>query len=336
MGSREQRYGAAVRSEYFGSGWSGREHSPDQVGAYWPAGSRACAQEDLQWMLLGSARDNALRALSLYVSDNRLELLQAAVAIGAAVEQAAKACVASLEPALLAEKGQVDSVLWLTGHKTLAKTPSTEVRTITGLDAAQIARERKPGVVAPREEVQRAMNVRNSATHMAFVDQVELRAGVPAMVRIVDSIVRAMEEDREKFWVDRLNAVDELITQRLAEVSQVVSAKMAVARELIDRLTRGLGSDTKALVLAARARKRVFSDHEEPRPCPVCGQEGWLICGTYEEDLGIDPDGRSWFRKWAEPISFDCSVCELTLDGFEELDVLSLGDAFELDVVEDD
>lgn len=240
--------------EYFGSGWSGIEHDPDHDSAHWPVGSRACAHEDLPWLLLGSARDNALRALSLYVSDNRLELLQAAVAIGAAVEQAAKACVASIEPALLAEKGQVDSVLWFTGHKALAKTPPTEVRTISGLEAAQIARERKLGVVAPRDDVLRAMNVRNSATHMALVDQVELRTGVPAMVRIVDSIVRAMDEDRAKFWVDRLGVVDELITQRLAEVRQVVSAKMAVAKQRVDHLTRGLASDTRALILAARAR----------------------------------------------------------------------------------
>lgn len=79
-----------VAQDYFGNAHSGVEHALTNPKAYWPVGAYACGGPDLPWLLLDSARDNALRAMVTYVSGSRLELLQAAVAVGAAVEQAAK------------------------------------------------------------------------------------------------------------------------------------------------------------------------------------------------------------------------------------------------------
>lgn len=316
---------------YFGKGHSGMEFGSSGSHGYWPAGAGKCGATDLPWLLLGSARDNALRAVGMYESSSRLQLLQAAVSVGAAVEQAAKACVADIEPALLAEKGQVEAVLWLTGHKDLAKKPAIEIRTITGVDAAMIARERRPNVVAPHDQVLSAMNVRNAATHMAFVDQASLRDEVSTMVRIVDSIVLALGEDRTQFWADSLPLIDELIHQRLSAVARIVAAKREAALRRVRGLIKGLGDELGSLILAARSHRSWSSDHDEPIECPVCSQQAWLQCGVEESDPIADGEGGLYVERTAFPFSFECSVCGFQLEGSDELAELSLDHDIELE-----
>jgi hypothetical protein len=316
--------------EFYGVHLSGLGHHSDATASSWPGGEYWFRHEDLAGLLLSAARDNAVRALTLYISSDRLELLQAAVAVGAAVELAAKAFLASIEPNLLAERADVDTILHLSGKRSLAAEPATAIRTLGGVAACRLARRLGREVVAGETEVVRAMEVRNSATHMALVDREELRSRVPAMVRIVDSLVVEMGEDRARFWANRLELADQLIEERLQQVAQIVEAKRAAATERLAQLTRHLNEASRVLVLASLARHAVSSDHDEAVNCPVCGQKAWLCC--WVEDGGSDvEDGEVWFHQTAWPFEFNCSVCGLTLEGDEELSAMQLDAGIELE-----
>ena len=151
------------------------------------------------------------------------------------------------------------------------------------------------------------------------------------MVRIVDSIVCAMGEDRSEFWADCLPLADELIHQRQTIVARVVAAKRKAAEDRLEELIRGLDPHTATLVLASRSRQRWFSDHDEPTPCPVCGQEAWLLCGLIEGEPEADGENGLSVPRTAFPTALECSVCGFALEGTDELAVLSLQEDIELD-----
>lgn len=321
---------------YFGGNESRMEHSLDNHNGHWPVGGRSAPRDALPWMLLGSAQDNAHRALRLYVSDDRLELLQAAVALGAAIEHTVKARLAVLEPALLAERGHVDAVLWLTGHKALAKHPASKIRTISATEAAQICRERVSGVYCPQADVEAAMSVRNAAIHMALVDEEDLRSNITGMVRIIDSLLSSMSQEREKFWGQYRSFAEALITEQIEGAAAVVRAKLSAARARLVELTRSFDDQTKALVIASRSRRwqasswREENEYESVVECPACQNEAALHATTYWRDDGLDHDGRRWVSKWGEPHSILCPVCELYLEGYDELMAVGEADEFEL------
>lgn len=316
--------------EFYGLHLSGRGYGSGNEASSWPGGDYWFGHSDLAGLMLSAARDNAVRALSLYISTDRLELLQAAVGVGAAVELAAKAFLASVEPNLLVERADVDTILHLSGKGTLASAQATAIRTIGGVAACRVARGLGRAVVAGEIEVMRAMEVRNSATHMALVDREELRGCMPAMVRIVDSIVRELGEDRDRFWSNRLDLANNLIEERLQQVAQIVEAKRAAANERLTLLVRHLDANSRALVLASLSRQRAFFDHDEPVKCPICGQEAWLGCWVEDGDPEADDDEVS-YPQTAWPYEFNCSVCGLNLEGDEELTSMHLDAGIEIE-----
>jgi len=285
---------------------------------------------DLAGLLLSAARDNAARALTLYVSTDRLELLQSAVALGTAIELAAKAFLASIEPTLLSERGDADTILCLSGKPSLAGGTPTTIRTLGGIAACRLARKLGRAVVAGDSDVQRALEVRNSAAHMALVDKDELRSCVPAMARIVDSLVAEMGEDRAAFWANQLSLADQLIEARVKQVTQILEAKKTAAIARLAELTRYLNDTSRPIVLASLSRLSVHSDHEEAHTCPICDQRAWLICSV--EDSDPQSDGLDvWLPQTAWPFEFICSVCGLHLEGDEELAAMGLDFGIELD-----
>lgn len=290
-------------------------------GSYWPCGEVAYHHDDLCHLLLTAAQDNAIRALTDFVSDERLTLLQAAIATGTAVELAAKAALVRIEPTLLCERSHVDSLLHLSGKGDQATLPATGLRTLGGLDAFRLCKRlMKEGMAGVGEPAaQRALAVRNAALHLALVDRAELRAAVGDSVRIVDKLVIGIGADRRSFWRVRITHVDYLIAEQQAETELIVTAKVEKAREQLASLKAMLSPELAAAVLAQRSKCLTSSEHEEAVTCPVCDQEAWLICGV--ERGAPEPDGSD--EEWwsvsltAWPFAFECTVCGLSLEDNE-------------------
>jgi hypothetical protein len=296
---------------------SGGYYDLEKSGPYWPAGEYSCRHEDLCHLLFSSAQDNAARALSKYVSNDRLVMLQAAVAGGTAVEHAAKAVLVQIAPPLICDRSHADSLLHLSGKGEMAGDPALDIKTISGLEAVRLCKRLLKQVSGISEKsVERALRVRHAALHAALVHRDELRTATVDSIRIVDQLATSIGIDRNSFWKDHLGLVDQIINEHQVQVAGIVKAKVEAAKSRISKITASLSPDLASAVLGQLSRHLSYTDHEEPLVCPVCSQEAWLLCGVDKEKPEQDGDDEEWWvvRQTAWPFAFECSVCGLELD----------------------
>jgi imidazoleglycerol phosphate dehydratase HisB len=284
-------------------------------------------------MMVGVAHHHALRALQHFVSDDHHELHDAAISAGVALELMCKAAIAQVEPVLLADRTERDTLLRLSGKASHASKRATRIRTIGAAEAFLGVRHFHKSIGVAEAAAREVFETRNAAAHVGVVDRAEVRSATSTMSRAVDAILLAMGADRLGFWGNRIDLVDGIIREQRETVEQIVAAKFAAARARVAALTHGLDPQVQRLVLAARAMKTVFSSHEEPIECPGCGQQAWLICRVEggEIDGGPTPFGLlGTARASAFPFGLACSVCDLSLDE-PELAHLSLDEEIELE-----
>jgi len=296
---------------------------PRRDGTFWPVGLGAVAYDQLTHYLAYSARDHARRALGKFTSDIRLDQLDAAASIGCAVELLAKSYLARIEPALLAERVDRNSILILTNKAHLTSTPVTQVRTLSADAALTTVKHLLPGLPYNSQADGEVLQVRNAALHMGLVSRTQLRAAVVTMVAVVEALLPALDLEREPFWGHELATVaTEMLNQAADELRRVVAAKLAAARLRLVGLLGGLDDAGRKAVLAAlNGRQRSYTDHEEPQTCPVCKQNAWLLCGEERGPLEWDYDDEGFgyprvdLTAW--PFRFECGTCELELEGDE-------------------
>ena len=113
-----------------------------------PWGGLSSINHDFSNMLAQSARWHARTAVSNFVSDDPDARLQAACSAGTAVELLAKAYLADMNPALLADKGDKDTVLHLVGHGALAKGDVLSIKTIGAYEALRLVAQLHRGFPA--------------------------------------------------------------------------------------------------------------------------------------------------------------------------------------------
>jgi hypothetical protein len=264
--------------------------------------------------------------VALFVSEDRNELLQAAVSVGCAVELIAKAFVASVEHTLLADKGETDAILILADKGHLDKVSPTDLKSITATEGLLRAKRLHPTLVfnvsTPSDQI--VLKVRNAAAHMALVDRTELRRAVLVMCRVIEGLLTPLGLEREPFWGSfALPVVDELLDQAIGEVRKLIVAKVAAARQRLRDMLEGLDANGRALVVASLTTRRTLGngEHNEPQQCPACDEQGWLLCVVIRNDVEYeaDEDGHvgALVPRTGYPYAFECPVCELELDEIE-------------------
>ncbi len=320
----------------------GIEYDPGMImrspkSTWWPVGPRVVEHKQLRRLLAETAQWHARQAIRLFVSDDRNELLQAAVSAGTAVELLAKTYLASVDSVLLADKGDRDTVLLLGGHGSLASADPLIMKTIGGVDALRLVKYLHKELPWIQQDVI-CLRVRNAAIHMALVQSIELRAAVVQMSRLVESILAELGFDRELFWGSshEVSAVDHLLDEAKSERARIVAAKKAAAQRHLRRLLAGLSAEGRRLVLAALSGRpsNVSIEHEEPQECPICGQQGWLVCTVERGEFERQPEEDGGFSVWASrtayPHVFVCPVCELNVEG-EELWEFDFPDSIDIE-----
>lgn len=301
--------------------------SGEEIGSYWPRGDRSVSHSQLSQMLLQSARFHAHRALTQFSSGHDDELLDAAASTGNALELMAKALLANIEAGLLADRGDPDSVLRFADKGHLAKSSPSRTRTRSASEALVLVKQLQPTFRWNAQADELALQVRNAALHIGIVDTRELRSAVKVMSRAVDDMVRFYGEgDRFAFWgKTALPLVDQLLDEAASEVEQEVAAKVAAAHARLASMTLDLAPESAEVLLRALSGSASHAsfDHAEAAECPVCHQQGWLLCnvdrGSVEWD--VDDDGlpaHAWVSRTAWPEAFECPVCRLDLH-FDEL-----------------
>ncbi|WP_157519393.1 hypothetical protein [Modestobacter sp. Leaf380] len=256
----------------------------------------------------------------------------AAISVGCAVELLSKALVADISPALLGDRGDRDSLLHLTDHGSLARKTPTEVKSIFAVEAVAAANHVHPSLNwRPVDSL--TFRVRNASAHMALVEIDDLRKAVIELLRFVESAVVVRGTDAASFWGSSLVALAAGLLDEAATASQqAVARKQAAARIRLDLLLGPLDKAGRAVVLASLSgRKTVMAEHEEAAACPVCEQQGWLLCGVDRGPVQWDDGGNPYVEPLAWPYEFVCPVCGLELEG-DELQAAGFPEEVELDL----
>jgi hypothetical protein len=138
------------------------------------------------------------------------------------------------------------------------------------------------------------------------------------------------------FWGPHAQMVDALLDDLASELRQRVQVKLAAARTELERRFGSESEFVRATIVQQieNARSWQYSDETRPFECPVCGS-GALVTGTNR----VQTDYEQHSEYPTEIVVLDatllvCEVCNLTLNGSEELDAAGIDVEIENDGVE--
>lgn len=269
-----------------------------------------------------SAASYARSALIHVTSDE--DQVRGAIDAGVAVEHMAKAMLASLSPALLADRNaDLDTMLHLTGLGMLAKCNPHEVKTITAHEACVRCARLVPTFTYTQQADQALFVARNGGAHLALTTDDIARESVRIMVRLIEPVIKVLDLERSEFWGDMESVVDTLLDEKASQISASVDMKMAAAKSRLEARLAGLGASERAIVLKALTSRAYYASDEEPYECPACAQTGIVICELHDvgqpefepwqgDDRGFDDVG--FIDQIAYGVNFNCAACGLGLD----------------------
>ena len=303
----------------------------------WPTGGGSTD------VLAGHLRETGIvyarRALEQYSAWDSIQLLDAAVAMGSAVELLAKAMLADVAPVLLQERSDdVHSTLLLAGvrHPRGDKMDSLSVKSIS---ASQATRRLKAlGLVHKWSEADDVVfRVRNAASHMGLVREEALQDAVLVMVRFCSSAREYFKQDEATWWgVENAQLVGRLLDDEEERLALLVGAKVNKARQVLARRQDEIPEDLREAIFSslADARPSILADVATRLSCPVCGFLGWAIgfrrIRTHAEQVQLTLDEQDSM----EVEFLQCHVCGLLLDGWEEVKEAGLSEYLLFDVSE--
>lgn len=291
------------------------------------------ATADLRDVLLSSASWHAGVALRQFVARGRHDLLQAAVSVGIAAELLMKAYLEHEAPALLAEKGDRESVLLLVGHSSVSKEQAMRFKSIGGAELLKYFRRLSSvPTTLPNPAEFKPMQVRNAAAHMALVDSDLLRDAVTEFCDIAVKTLAKMSVPESSFWgEDVIDTVASLVTEAEDRTLALARVKIGAARKRVEAKLAGIPDAEKERVLSLLASDIFhswvgFGDprstrHEEAVDCPACEATAVLVYEAVRETFRFEsPELGPYFEVTGYPFVFVCQACGLELEE-EELRV---------------
>jgi hypothetical protein len=301
-------------------------------GTFWPFEGGHVDFASLTGLLERSAQGFAREALTALGASDHDRIVRGAIAVGTALELLTKAFLAAINPAMLVERSEKDSLLFLVnqGHRAGADSSPTDVRTLAATDALLLAKKIIPGGAFswnPQAD-RRVLQVRNAALHLGLADQSELREACVIMTRLVAELLTSTSADSAKFWGDLEDLAQTLLDEAATERQQSVEVQKAAAKAFYMKLTTGLDAATRTTIVTSLIdRGKPEGDHETwiaEQECPVCANPGWLTCDIVRGEVQHEQvnwhDHDVWVDRTALPFHFECAVCGLELEDDELLE----------------
>lgn len=285
-----------------------------------------------------SAATYARSALIHVTSDD--DRVRGAIDAGMAVEHMTKALLATLSPALLADRNaELDTMLHLTGFGQLAKCGPHEVKTISAHEACLRCARLVPEFTYTHQADQALFTARNGGAHLALTTDEVARESARIMVRLLEPLIKALSLDRATFWRDMESVADILLDEKASQISAALEMKVAAAKSRLEARLAGLGPAERVLVLKAlNSDWYSTSKTEELSECPACGQIGVMTCelmdvGQPEFDYEqVDHEEFVYhgghIDQAAYGVNFNCDSCGLDLD-YDEMTAAELLTEFE-------
>lgn len=274
-----------------------------------------------------SAASYARSALLHVTSDE--DRVRGAVDAGMAVEHMAKALLATLSPALIADRNaDLDTMLHLTGFGQLAKCGPHEIKTVGAHEACLRCARLVPAFTYTHQADQALFTARNGGVHLALTTDEVARESARIMVRLLEPLIKAMDLNRADFWGGMESVADTLLDEKDSQINADLEMKLAAAKSRLEARLAGLCTSERELVLRALSSRPCYSNDEEPYECPACAQTGVAFCELHDvgdpefeyeqmsEDDFVYHGGN--IDQVAYAVNFNCDTCGLELD-FDEM-----------------
>lgn len=245
------------------------------------------------------------------------------VQAGIALELAMKAKLAGISPYLLAP----DGVKWFQHGQNFAKglTSAKGLRSVSADHALQRLQAIEPALMAGiASNIEETVTRRDQSVHMGVYTKPsdeELLSHAAAFVQAVNGLLL---QEPTQFWSEYGGLAGELVADERDVVRVRVETKFATARSLFAALTE----DQRSTL--SENGSAFFDEYAEETPglvlveCPVCASQA-VANGDLTDDGEPDwdhrePDPVGWIHDIKTVItSFDCKVCQLTLEGADEI-----------------
>lgn len=299
------------------------QHSSDRY--VWPTGLGYMELDTLGSHLRDTGRHYAIRALASYSSWDELDVLDAAVAMGTAVELLAKAMLAEVAPTLLLDRqDDLRSVMLLAGvpHPAGEKLDPLLVKTVSASQAVERLRQLRL-IQGWGESDKMIFTIRNAAAHMALVTPEDVQEAIVPVVRFCDNARQYFEWESEAWWgAGNVEIVGKMMSDSEKRLALLISAKFISARQALAGRECGLPLELRGTIFAAiaDAAPSIVMEHVARTPCPVCQYSGWAIgFAESSEQRGQDRVGVPDKVTTMAVEAFQCHVCGLVLDGWEQI-----------------
>ncbi|NVN88611.1 MAG: hypothetical protein HXX15_21235 [Rhodopseudomonas sp.] len=259
-----------------------------------------------------------------FEEDRKSEMFPFFACLG--LEFLGRAALASVHPALLADPQDGKNILYAFGFPATAKPISIPANTVYS---------RLKFVVTDFSEddfnfCSKMSNLRNLELHTGAFAYSGLPSGqwVVNFYRVIEKIIRSLGNTLE----------DALGSEHAKQVSAAIAkAAQDVTKEVRERVGKIKGG---LKVLSAEEISARQTTHEPKfvsmlhksgvgffaRECPACGSKGYLVGIPIGAQTPRLRDGEIVSQKIFWPSKFECKVCDLKLNGYEELQVVDLGD----------
>lgn len=312
------------------------------AGTFWPFERGHVDYASLRGLLERTGQGFAREALASLGAADHDRLIRGAIATGSALEMLTKAFLSTINPAMLVERSEKDSLLFLVdqGHRADTGSSPTDVRTLAASDALLLAKKVIPGGAFSwnSQSDRKVLQVRNAALHLGLADPAELHEACVIMTRLVSQLLPQMSVDSTTFWGDLESLAQTLLDEAATERKRTVEVAKAAAKAFFLRLVSGLDTSTRSAVIASLVdRVEPVADdetHVAEQECPVCESTGWLSCDIVRGELQHEAvdwhDVDVWVDRSAIPFYFQCGVCGLELEGDQLLEA-DLSREIELD-----
>ncbi|WP_344900758.1 hypothetical protein [Actinomadura meridiana] len=281
--------------------------------------------------LLASAKDYADRALKSYTNeDSKAALTDAAVSL----EHLSKAALCNINPALLVDlrKGNLDHLLHLIGEGGRASAGSIAF-TVSGAEAIERVKQVVSGIIVPQEQITKLIRLRNGVLHVGTFQQQESHQLLAAYLRLSKRLFAELGVAEADVWGEHQDVVDSVISETLDEVQRDVRRRIAKARRDVEKL-RAKIPERQRPFLTARLQSEALTKlprstiqglHSVMTTCPSCGDEGASSLGHVELTAVAEVGTDNFEQLWAMIVEFFvCGVCDLHLQGRDELDAAEL------------
>lgn len=246
---------------------------------------------------------------------------------GIALEHLAKALLVTQHPVLVAAD-DFDSLLHASGHSTMAHRAT--MRTITVTEAVRRAGRFVPQLQNLQNELKVLCDARNGVAHLAHAGQVSDLL-VP-FLKGCELLRNVLGLDRDVYWGEFVSLVDEALQASVDEARLRVANALGSARLEFEKRYTHLDADARdGVIHAIEAGYDPEKYEEQIIECPACKSPA-LASGAVETHWEQDDEDSVSFIATFFPGHLRCRVCDLELDGDNELRVAGVENTWDIDV----